>query len=199
MGDAQKAPLRGRTLGARIREAYEARGWSRADFQRRLQSADESLEKLNYTTIIAWENDRKIPKMKTVGILGRVLGYTMDELSTDPKDESEVPAGTLSDQQVTSLLEKLGGSSELKAAVIADLTAYPPKGGVTRDEVVRVHRLLSRAYAIPSTPEPDENAELDAELDKMGVARGEPEDLRRGYAETMKRPPAAPRKTRRAR
>ena len=87
--DRLKAPLQGSTLGARIREAYEGQGLSRAAFQRLLQR-DPELATLNYKTIIDWEQGAT-PRLKVLRAIAAVLGYTVEELSEAPPAPATCP------------------------------------------------------------------------------------------------------------
>jgi len=191
-------PLRGRTLGARIKEAYEGAGLSRAAFQRKLQAHDPALGTLNYKTIVDWEQG-STPRLKVLRAIASVLGYNLEDLSSDPESAEEAEVGVLDETQIAELIDKLGGSEKVKSEVAYELTAYPPRGGITREEVVRVHRLVSRAYALPIAPEPPENAKIDAEIKGLGYKNVEPNGLRRNYAEKLASPPETPAKTRRRR
>lgn len=195
-------PLRGKTLGARITESYKNLGMSRAEFHRALQAADPSLRDLAYPTIMTWERTKKpkVPQMRTVATIARVTGYTIDELSRDPvpSDDGDT-SGPMTPEQASDLLSKLGAPERLQAAVMGDLTAYPPRGGLTRDEVVRVHRLLQKAVAI--NPEPPEHAELDEQLKRAGVRPTTAEQLKDHVDEEhqKQRPPTANTRPRRRR
>lgn len=57
-----------RTIGERIVAAYLAKGWNRSQFQRAVGNA--------YTTIIAWEEDRNVPRGENLRQLSVVLGVS---------------------------------------------------------------------------------------------------------------------------
>lgn len=186
MAGSDEHRLKGRTLGARIAEARTRAGIvNREEFKRRLQAAEPWLSRLAYTSVSDWEKDRNKPRMETLAVIARLTGYTMNELADDP-EAVEDPNAVLGENAVAALLGKLGASESLSAAVIAELTAYPPRGGVTREEVVRIHRLL-KAGAF-KTAEPPENAELDEQLEREGGRKLVDRDLRRSVAKEVSVP-----------
>lgn len=184
MTDSPKPPLHGATLGARLVEAYEARGWTRADFQRALVAAEpELLEKLNYKTIIAWEQGAT-PRLRILQVVARVLGYELSALTTDPTESGGADVQkVLNDEEVRALVAELGGSDKLQASVLAELRACPPIGGVTQYEVERVHRIMG-------APRPDSEPSLETmAAAKRAIAKGgrfaTAEEVREAYAEKM--------------
>lgn len=63
------------TLGERIRQAYESRGWSRAEFQRQLLI---ELGKVQYHQIHRWEGG-VIPKERQLAAIAKTTGYAVDD------------------------------------------------------------------------------------------------------------------------
>lgn len=64
--------LKGETIGARIREAYEAAGLNRHQLHLRTGLA--------YTTIDAWERGERVPEMASIIRVAEVTGFTPSDI-----------------------------------------------------------------------------------------------------------------------
>jgi transcriptional regulator with XRE-family HTH domain len=160
-------PLTETTLGARIVEARESRGWNRETFRKRLQAHSPELAETGYSTVFNWEADKKIPKMPALMAIAQLTGYSVEELAEGPKDAADEFGGSLTPSQVERLLGTMGASPRVAKEVMAELAAYPPKGGISRDEVVKIHRLLIRRVE-------EDNASADRARGASSVRRARP-------------------------
>jgi hypothetical protein len=169
MAEQTKMPaLTGNTLGARITEARSNRGWGREDFRERLRHHSEALNRLGYSTVFNWEVDKKIPKMPALIAIAQLTGYSVEEIAEGTKVADEF-AGTLSAERIDQLLAALGASEATMVEVHAELAAYPRKGGVTREDIVMIHRLLTARRA-------EANGSAAAKLDALGGRRAASKD-----------------------
>jgi len=64
--------LRGKTPGARIKEAYENAGYNRSTFQRAIGMA--------YSTILDWERDRYAPRYENLQLIEELTGHSPSEV-----------------------------------------------------------------------------------------------------------------------
>src|SRR5262252_7166341 len=71
--DPNKAdPLSEATAGRRIWAGYLARGWTRADFARRMG--------VRYQTVDRWDTDQQVPGLDMLERAAELLGFTVHEL-----------------------------------------------------------------------------------------------------------------------
>jgi transcriptional regulator with XRE-family HTH domain len=167
-------PLTGKTLGKRIAQAWRAKFESRAEFLRALTAHSPALARLHYSSIDTWEKDKKTPRPAALQAIAAVTGYTFEQLYSQPaKAPEEADAGPLSDAQVVALLDSLGASAAIRAAVIKDLAAYPPRGGAHHEDVVRVHRLLTQRATVEQA-----NDDADHRARELGGEPVEADDVR---------------------
>lgn len=74
------------TLGEKITELRERRGWTRAELGRQAR--------IPRTTIVAYENGRFTPKTEPVKRLARALGVSLAELAPEYQEHPDTRDGT---------------------------------------------------------------------------------------------------------